>query len=350
MNAHEHARRSRRIKLIINIVTFLALGGLLFALRDSIGDALGNLDNLNLIAIVLMVPLQLVNYHAYTRMYQSLFELLGHTMGYSQMFKHTLELNFVNTVFPSGGVSGFSYFSLRMKRYGISTAKSTLVQTMRFILLFLSFQVLLALGLFLLALNGRVSNMIFLVAGSISTVLFIATFGIAFVIGSKTRIDKFFTFITRVINRVIHILRPNRPETINVERARAAFTELNENFQNLRSNPRLLKKPILFSLAATSAEILTIYTVYLAFGELVNPGAIILAYGIANFAGLVSVLPGGVGVYEALMTAVLAAAGVPAHIALPATITYRVISMMLQLTPGYFFYHKSLREPSVETA
>jgi uncharacterized protein (TIRG00374 family) len=86
-----------------------------------------------------------------------------------------------------------------------------------------------------------------------------------------------------------------------------------------------------------------VYVVYIAFGSYVNLGAVILAYAVANFAGLVSVLPGGVGVYEALMTAVLVAAGVPARLSLPVTVMYRVLNTLLQLPPGYVLYHRTLR-------
>jgi uncharacterized protein (TIRG00374 family) len=80
----------------------------------------------------------------------------------------------------------------------------------------------------------------------------------------------------------------------------------------------------------------------MAFGEFVNPGAVIIAYAVANFAGLISVLPGGVGVYEALMTAVLAAAGIPAALSLPVTVMYRILNSAIQLIPGYYFYQKNL--------
>ena len=60
-------------------------------------------------------------------------------------------------------------------------------------------------------------------------------------------------------------------------------------------------------------------------------------------AGLISVLPGGVGVYEGLMTAVLAAAGIPAAVSLPVTIMYRVINTVIQIPPGYYLYHRALR-------
>jgi len=99
---------------------------------------------------------------------------------------------------------------------------------------------------------------------------------------------------------------------------------------------------------ANVAEVMVIYVVYIAFGHWVNPGAIILAYGLANIAGLISVLPGGIGIYEAIMTAVLATAGIPAAVSIPVTIMYRVINMTIQVIPGYYFYHKNLSQPEVE--
>ena len=53
-------------------------------------------------------------------------------------------------------------------------------------------------------------------------------------------------------------------------------------------------------------------------------------------------LPGGVGIYEALMTAVLVATGVPAAVSIPVTVMYRVLSMLVQLPPGYYYYHKTI--------
>ncbi|MGH7233955.1 MAG: lysylphosphatidylglycerol synthase domain-containing protein, partial [Candidatus Saccharimonadales bacterium] len=80
----------------------------------------------------------------------------------------------------------------------------------------------------------------------------------------------------------------------------------------------------------------------IAFGHFVNPGAIILAYGIANFAGFVSILPGGIGVYETLMIAVLLAAGISPSLSVPVIIMYRVLNTVLQLPPGYYYYQKEI--------
>lgn len=95
-------------------------------------------------------------------------------------------------------------------------------------------------------------------------------------------------------------------------------------------------------------EILTIFIVYLSFGELVNPGAIIIAYAVANVAGLVAVLPGGIGVYEGLMTAVMASAGIEKGLALSATVVYRVFNMGLFLPVGYILYNRALNNNHVD--
>lgn len=341
--------RTRRWKIIINIFTLGALALLIFLTKNQIAETISNLGKVNAWALVLMIPLQILNYDAYARMYRSMFKIIGHQTTYRSMYRTALELNFVNHVFPSGGVSGISYFGVRLKNLGISTAQATLVQIMKFVFLFLSFEVLLGFGMLTLALNGNVSGLTILIGASLVTLLAVMTMGLAFIIGSKKRINGFFTFVTKAINRLIQVVRPKHPETIGIERVRGVFTELHENYRLLRQDYSALKGPLLYGLIANATEVMTVYVVYVAFGHIVNPGAIILAYAVANFAGMVSVLPGGVGIYEALMTAVLAASGISPGVSIPVTVMYRVLSMSLQTAPGYYFYHRALQEqPTVK--
>ncbi len=340
--------RKSRWKLIVTWVTLVAMVLLLIALRQQIFDTVGRLRDVNIFFVLLIIPLEALNHYADARVYQDLFRILGDRFRFKSMYRLSLELNFVNTVFPSGGVSGFSYIGVRMREEQVSGAKASLVQMMRFVLLFISFQILLFVGLLLLAIGGDASDLVILIAGSLTTLLFVATVAITFIIGSKQRINSFFTFITRFINRIIHLVRRSNPETINIKRAQQVFGELHEHYMEIRRNLDVLKKPLIYALLGNLTEISCIYVVYLAFGHVVNPGAIILGYAIANFAGLLSVLPGGVGIYEALMTAVLAAGGIPASLSLPVTIMYRVVNMSVQLPPGWYFYHRALNDEPIQ--
>lgn len=337
-----------RLKVVINIVTVLALVGLAYAVREQLLQTLSNLGKVNTLAVLMLIPLEISNYHAQAKLYQGFFLILGQSLPYRLMYRVALEMNFVNNIFPSAGVSGFSYLSVRMRSHDIPAARSTIVQMMKFIMIFVAFQVYLFIGLIFLAVVGRANNLLVLIAGSLATLLLVTTLGVAFIIGSQRRINGFFTFLAQILNRLIQIVRPKHPETINISRAREVFTELHENYMSIRRNLKSLRAPFLYAMLANLTEILAIYMVYVAFGNLVNPGAVIIAYAVANFAGLVSVLPGGVGIYEALMTGVMAAGGVSAAVSIPATIMFRVITMLIQLPPGYYFYQKALKSMSGE--
>lgn len=335
-------RASRRLRLILTWGTLGALTLLIYLLRHEITTTFKNFSHVHIWVLVFVLVWQIFNYHYYTALYSQLFEILGKKLRYRELYKVMLELNFVNHVFPSAGISGFSYFSLRMKTLNISVGSSTLVQMMRFVTTFLSFQLLLLAGLFILAISGKANNMTILVSTSIITLVIVTTLLITYIVGSKKRIDSFFTQLTKFLNKIIQLVRPKHPETINIKSARNLFHELHENYVILTKNYKQLKSPMINAFFANFTEVATLYTVYLAFGEPVNVGAVILAYGVANFAGLISVLPGGIGVYEALMTGVLIAAGVPAALSIPATLMYRILTMLIQLPPGYYYYHKTI--------
>jgi uncharacterized protein (TIRG00374 family) len=327
---------------ILNLVTILAMVALVYALRDQIVDTLQNIKQVNYWVLLLMIPLQIIDYDAFARMYGGILKHLKQPVSYKSLYRVALELNFVNHAFPSGGISGFSFFSLRLKNYGVNAGTATLLQLMRFILLFLSFQVLLAVGLFALAIENKASNIVILIAAVIATLAFAATFIVAFIVGSKERIRGFFTYLTKALNRAIHLVRPRHPETINIARVEHFLTDMHENYLMLKGDYGALRRGFVYSLIANLCEVLTIYVVYVAFGHWVNIGAVIIAYAIANFAGLISVLPGGIGVYEALMMAALTAGGVPAALSIPVVVMYRVLSMIIQLLPGWILYHRTI--------
>lgn len=343
MEAEPYRIKRSKWRSVLTVITFIALALLIYGVRKDIGGVVENLGKVNTLALLLIIPVEALNYDAYARMYVRFFKILGQKVRYRDMFRLNLELNFVNHVLPSGGISGISYFTVRMRAYGVSGPKSTLSQLMKLLLLYASFQPLLIIGVFLLAIRGHVNNLVMVVASSLITLLVVGTFAFIYMIESRDRINSFLTFITRILNRMIGLVRRRNPETINIKGAQVAFGELHDNYQLMKENWRDLKIPFLYMTIANVTEVAAVYVVYIAFGSLVNVGAVILAYAVANFAGLVSVLPAGIGIYEGLMTAVLVATGIPAGLSIPVTIMYRVINMGIQLAPGYYLYQKALR-------
>lgn len=333
---------ARRWKILVNVITVAALVVLVIASWGQLTQTFDNLFRVHAWWLLAIIPVEYLNYDAQARLYKGLFKITGNQIGYWQLFKSSLELNFVNNIFPSGGVTGISYWTVRMRGAEITGAKATLLHLMKLGLLFVSFELLIVFGMLLLAIDGHMNNVILLVAGSITTLLIVGTVGFIFIVGSRKRISAFFTWGTTQLNKLIHLVRPGHHETINVVRAREVVDDLHDNYMLVRNDWRQLKGPYVWAFLANFWEVMAVYVVYIAFGHLVNFGAVILAYAVANFAGLISVAPGGIGIYEGLMTLVLVASGIPSRLSLPVTVMYRVLNMLVQLPPGYYLYHKAL--------
>ena len=333
----------QKFKLWLNILTFVAIGVIIIFARHDIALAFQKLPQLNLWILALMIPVQFFAFFAVGRVYYHFFKVTGTPLPEKTLMAAAIELNFVNHVFPSGGLSGFSYLTFRLKHSNISTAKATLAQIVRFVMAFLTFIVLLLAALFMLAAEDRVSRFIMLVAAALTFTILFGTLIIIYVIGKDSRIREFTQSMSRLLNRVIHIVRPHHPETINLTRVEKTFRELHQDYKMLRKDMGRMWRVALWALIANIAEISMIYVAFVAHGEWINPGALIIAFAIATTAGLVAILPGGLGVYEPLMATVLLSAGVPASLALSATLISRVITLVLALGTGYVLYQRTLR-------
>jgi uncharacterized protein (TIRG00374 family) len=329
----------------LTVVTVIALLIFIISARSHIASTFKNLKKVDLWVLWLMIPVEIANYYAQTLLYQDALRTLGYNISNKFLYKFSLELNFIATLLPSAGLSAISYTNLRLKSENVSGANATLLHIIKTISIFLSFLVVLIVGLLILTIGGKASPFIILIAGVVITILVVLTGAVIFIVGSAKRIDIFFTWITLFLNKVVKSFRPSIVEAINVARVKKIFNDLHQSYLLFRNNLVQFRGPFLWALVANFTEVAVLYVVYIAFGHWVNPGAIILAYAVANLGGFLSVLPGGVGVYESLMTVVLAAAGIAPSLSLPITVTYRILNTVIQVAPGYYYYQKALIKP-----
>ena len=341
-----------KLKLVVNVVAILALLWLIFISRHSIGEAFTEIPELIWWLLILQIPIQFASYAAVGHFYYSYFcntKTVG-KLTLKEMYKISLELNFINSIFPSGGVSGFSYLSLRLRPFKINVATTTLAQSLRFALTFLSFLVILGVGLLLLAIDGQpeylqtdeqpINYLIPLLSGAIFTLTVVGTGIFVFLISSERRIKEFVAWLPKAMNQMAKWLHFRAgKELINITRAERVLGEIHAGYLQLRNNLKALKKPFLYALAINFFELLTIYVVFLAHETVVNPGAVILAYAVANFAGLIAIIPGGIGLYEGLMAILFIQLGVDEGVAWSATLVYRVLNILIFIPPGAFLYH-----------
>jgi hypothetical protein len=101
---------------------------------------------------------------------------------------------------------------------------------------------------------------------------------------------------------------------------------------------RRWKAALLLSTGRLAFDFGTLLACVRATGVKPNPSLILLAYAVAGLLALIPITPGGLGIVEAGLSALLILAGVPAVDAVVATLAYRIISYWLPILVGPFAY------------
>lgn len=329
----------------LSVVTLTLLVVVVIAAWGDIREAFGYLGKVNLWILALMLPAQIISYLATGEMIFSYLRAKGNIrdLNVLKVTRMSLELNFVNHVFPSGGAAGVAYFSWLLGRHGVSSGRATMAQIVRFALTFVSFVLLLVVALAVLIIDHSVDRMIILLSLLLVVLAVGGTIGGMFLLSSKRRLEAFSAWLTRFANRVVSwATRRRKTHVVKEGVISAFFDDIHEDYIAIRRDKKILIKPFLWSLLANLMDVALIYIAFWSFGVTVNPAIIFIAFGLSSIASAVAVTPGGAGVYEAVMVAFLGSAGVPLEVAIAGTLLARVLLMLGTIAFGYAFYQMTV--------
>lgn len=329
----------------VSIITIALLGLVVFFGWSEIVAAWRLLGQVDLWILALMIPVQIFSYYATGGMIFSYLRAKGNLKDTShwEMTRMALELNFVNHILPSGGAAGFSYLGWVLGRHGVKPGRATMAQIIRFFLTFVSFVMLLVIAVVIVAVDEGVSRFVLLIsAGLVASAVFGSLF-LLYIIGSKVRLHMFAGWLTRISNKVVaKFTRGKNKHAVKLAVIEEFFTDLHQDFEEIKSEKKILTKPFIWSIVANIADVALIFIAFWSLGVLVNPAMLLIAFGVASIVSAVSITPGGAGVYEAVMIAFLASAGVEPHMAIAGTLLARVLLMVGTIVFGYAFYQLTL--------
>lgn len=302
-------------------------------------------SHINWWILLLIVPVQLFSYYAAGGMIFSYLRAKGSVHGISRwkIARMALELNFVNHVFPSGGVAGFSYLGWRLNRFGITAGRATIAQIIRFVLTFVSFAGLLVLAIVDLTLDNAVSRFELL----LSFLLVLVCIGVVvlaiFLLSSRSRQKRFTNWLVRLTNKFVSwITRGRKQEAVKQEPLDHFFDDLHQDYQDISRDRKVLMTPFIWSIFANIADVMLFWIAFWALGTPVDPASLFVAFGLSSMASAISVTPGGAGVYELVMIAILSSGGVRPEEAIAGTLLTRVILVLGTILFGYVFYQATL--------
>ena len=333
------------VRTWLSIATFGLIAVIIFFSRHELLHAFRLLGQVNLWILALLLPVQLVMYFAGGEMMFSYLrskKVITHVPPTTQA-QMALEMNFVNHVLPSAGVSGVSYMTWRLSKLGVPAGRATMAQVVRFAMGFASFATLLAVAVLMVTIDGNLNRWIILVSASLVTFMLTVTIGGIYLISNRKRIDKFATWLTRTANRLVWRLTKGKKRVIlRAETVETFFDDMHTDFTALMKDKRMLVKPFLWGLLFTVMDVAVFWVTFWALGQPVNPAPILIAYGVATLVGFAMVTPGGAGAYEAIMVAFLAIAGLGQGEAIAGIVLARVILLMSTIGFGYLFYQHAL--------
>lgn len=330
----------------LNAGTVILIVIILVLSRHELYAAWQLLSQVNLWIFLLVIPCQFMSYYAAGATIFSYLRAKGDLQNVRSLetARMALELNFVNHVLPTGGVSGASYMTWRLGKLGVSSGRATLAQVVRFGVTFAAFLTLLLIAVILITIDGNINRLTILVSSSLASGIIFGSIVVAYIIGSKSRLHAFSRFLDRLINGTARRFMRQREHLIKPTVITKFFEELHEDYLTLKKDPRILFKPYLWGVAFNVFEVSLFIITFLALGAFVNPAPVLIAVGIASFLSIFLVTPGGAGGYEALMILFLSSAGVSPGVAVAGVLLARVTLILLTIVSGYVFYHQALRK------
>lgn len=339
-------RKRLSVKQWLNIVTLVLVGLVVFFARKDLVKAWELLSQVNPWVFLLVIPLQFISYFASGATIFSYLKSRGDlkTLPPLEQPKMALELNFVNHIFPTAGVSGASYMTYRLGRLGVSHGRATLSQFVRLTSVFASFAALMLIAVLWVTLDGSLTRFTILVASMLLTVILAAIVAAIFLLGSQKRLDKFEAILDNLLNKRITKWFGRKKPFIRRESMHQFFADLHSDYLILKEDPRCLVKPFWWGIVFNIAETMMYFVAFLSLGVFVNPAPILIANGLAGLIGTFLVTPGGAGGYEAAMILFLGSAGVAPSIAVAGVLLTRSVLLLVTIFSGYVFYNAAMKK------
>jgi uncharacterized protein (TIRG00374 family) len=335
-------------KKFLSIATVGLVLVLIFLSRGELAKAWGHLGEMNLWILALLVPVQVLMYFFAGQIYFSYIKAkgqLGH-MSWLKLARISLEMNFVNHIIPSGGVSGLGYLAWRLRSHGITAGQATIMQVVRYAMAALSTMSLMLICSVWLIFLG-VPFLTILLSVGIALSLLVAVLVTMFVLDHERRVDGFGKGLGRVSNHVIKVLTFGRVRMLVRQKSIDKFlVDLHRDYKAIMKDWKILIKPFAWAVAYSFFEPLTFYVSFMALGAEVSFAPVMIGQGIASIVGTLTVVPGGAGLYEVAMASYFIATGIDPVIAITATVVTRVVVLLGTIISGWGFYQIALAKDS----
>jgi Mg2+-importing ATPase len=274
--------------------------------------------------LVVAVVLQAATYLAQGEVWREVARAANARLSLMRAFVLSIAKLFVDQVIPTAGLSGTAVFAKALEQQGVSrgvVSATALLNTASYNVAYVG---CLAAALVIANLHGEankliiVASVLFLVFGSALTTAMIAMSGRGRHPPLTDRLGR-----SNVVRRVLHFVGDADPSLVR--------------------NWRLLVATSIYQAIIFLLDTMTIVVLILALGGHASLSGVFMSFMISNLFRTISVIPGGLGTFEATSVLTLKMAGLDVTTALAATFLFRGLSFWLPMLPGFWLSHRALK-------
>jgi uncharacterized protein (TIRG00374 family) len=286
----------------------------------------------------------LISYLCISYSFGRVSKLLGIQMRLRDLTSVGFVTTVLNHVLTSGGAAGYSVRYMLMNRHGVSMKDVFSASILHYYLTSLVMITMLPVGITYLILHASINHTTSFLLAMIALLILMAAIFATSLIFQGTFRRKVLSFLIRTAHRIFH-----RDIQETLERFDTTMTR---SVKDIRDQPRSLIAIMALISFDWVASAITLWFCFRALNTTVSPGELISGFVIGIMAGVISLIPGGLGIQEGSMAGIFSLLGISFQNAVLASILFRAVYFMTPYAISLIFYwqllHSKKGNPAID--
>ena len=285
--------------------------------------------------LFLAILVEIISYCGAAWMLGIILWRLGYKVKFWDRFRIGSIAAFAIHFFPLGsfGQGAVDYYFLRKRK--VASGSVLIMFILRTIICYCAFLLLFVLGLILVPTAPALSFSPKIVSGVLLLLIILGVFYMFYLYHHKKHFNKVWD---KYLGKMNWIFRKVKNKTVSDERSQEIFEDIYEGIGLFGGKKRFTVLAIVAGVLYWLGDIFCLFFVLQSFGFTMHFGGLVFSYGVATLAGLISFIPGGLGVTEGILGGVLSGLGTPVSLAFTAVLVFRFFSFWIWVPFGLYSF------------
>ncbi|OGD56336.1 hypothetical protein A2V71_01270 [Candidatus Berkelbacteria bacterium RBG_13_40_8] len=327
------------------LILLLFAVGIYFLIPKLVGaqQALKLILHIDKYSLLLAIIAEIISYSGAAWLLGIILYRLGYKIRFWDRFRIGSIAAFAIHFFPLGtfGEGAVDFYFLRKRK--VEAGSILLMLILRIIITYTAFLLVFLIGLVLvptvpyLPFSPRVISLVlaFLVIGGV--------FYLYYLYQNK---EKFRKTWGKFIRFVDFFLSKFRGRYISPEKETEIFDDIYRGIGLFGKKKRFSILAVIAGIIYWLGDLTCFFFVFLSFGYQIHWSVLVFGYGISSLFGMLSFIPGGLGVVEGSMGLIYSGLGVPSGLALMSILVFRFFSFWIWIPFGLYSFVSLTREKS----